>query len=53
MHTSHGLSALPTNRTLARIEVFFASAELRQKKITNACFAGKIDFFDKQKYRSE
>ena len=28
---AHGLAALPPNRTLVRIEVFFAPAELGQK----------------------
>ena len=45
---------VPSNRTLARIEVFFASARSTQsplargkKVISKPAYAGKIDFFDK------
>ena len=46
-HCPHSLAVLPPVRTVVRIEVFFAPAELGQKTDLNARFAGKIHFFDK------
>jgi len=45
---AHVLAALPPRRTLAGIEVFFASAELRQKTDFKCPLRGQKDtFFDK------
>jgi hypothetical protein len=44
---AYGLSAMPTNLTLVRIEVFFASAELRQKTDFKSSLREQIRFFDK------
>ena len=50
-HCPHSLTAKPSVRTVVRIEVFFAPAELGQKKISKTRFAGKNHFFDKLKRR--
>ncbi len=44
---AHVLAAAPSTRTLAEIEVFFASAKLRQKRILKTRFAGEIQVFDR------
>ena len=46
-HCPHSLSAKPTIRTVVRIEVFFASAELRQKTDFENPLRGRLGFFDK------
>ena len=42
---AHGSSAMPPNRTLVRLEVFFASAELRQKTDFKSPLRGQIKVF--------
>ncbi len=49
---AHGLSALPPNCTVARIEVFFGSAKPNQKMDFKARFAGKSIVFRQAAARS-
>jgi len=47
---AHGLSALPTNRTLARIEVFFDPAKLGQKMDFKCPLRGQKTLFRQAVY---